>query len=267
MTTTRHDILEHHGHTHPPAGATAELRHDHEIILRALAIAERLGRALRAGAPVDRAGLAWLVDFFRTFADRCHHGKEEQHLFPALERRGIPRDGGPIGTMLHEHEEGRRLLRAMGSADDAEVAAAIEGYATLLRAHIAKENDVLFMLAEQVLAEPEQTALARSFEAVEQEVVGPGVHERLLEGLSRLEAAGAAHETVLDVSDLPPRERHPRIFALLDRLPAGSTFVLVNDHDPKPLHYQMLAERPGQVTWQYLEQGPERWRVRIGRTS
>jgi uncharacterized protein (DUF2249 family) len=65
----------------------------------------------------------------------------------------------------------------------------------------------------------------------------------------------------LDVREIPPRERHPRIFALFDRLEPGQGFVLVNDHDPKPLYYQ--AERPGQVDWTYLEEGPEVWRVRI----
>lgn len=69
----------------------------------------------------------------------------------------------------------------------------------------------------------------------------------------------------LDVRTIPPRERHPRIFALFDGLKPGEAFVLVNDHDPKPLFYQFQAERPGAFTWEYLEEGPEVWRVRIGR--
>jgi len=69
----------------------------------------------------------------------------------------------------------------------------------------------------------------------------------------------------LDVRKIPPRERHPRIFALFDRLMPGEGFVLVNDHDPKPLYYQFQAERPGQVDWTYLEEGPEVWRVRIAK--
>jgi len=69
----------------------------------------------------------------------------------------------------------------------------------------------------------------------------------------------------LDVRVIPPRERHPRIFALFDRLEPGQGFVLVNDHDPKPLYYQFQAERPGQVDWSYLEEGPEVWRVRIAK--
>jgi hemerythrin-like domain-containing protein len=163
------------------------LRQEHEVILRALALMERLGQALQTGATVDRAALKWLIDFFSTFADRCHHGKEEQHLFPAMERHGIPREGGPLGVMLHEHEEGRAFLRAMAKGDDREVAGAIRGYATLLRAHIDKENGVLFPMAEQILPAEEQRELLHAFEAVEQTVAGPGVHERLLARLTELE--------------------------------------------------------------------------------
>lgn len=176
-----------HAH-HEAATPTAMLRQEHEVILRALALLERFGRQLEAGEPANREGLEWLREFFSTFADRCHHGKEEQHLFPAMERHGIPREGGPIGVMLHEHEEGRAFLRTMAKGDDREIAGAIRGYATLLRAHIDKENGILFPMAEQILPDEEQRELLHAFEAVEQAVAGPGVHERLLTRLAQLEA-------------------------------------------------------------------------------
>lgn len=72
--------------------------------------------------------------------------------------------------------------------------------------------------------------------------------------------------TTLDVREITPRERHPLIFQTFDDLASGDAFELVNDHDPKPLYYQFEAEHEGQFTWDYLEQGPEAWRVRIGRT-
>ena len=72
---------------------------------------------------------------------------------------------------------------------------------------------------------------------------------------------------VLDVRTITPRERHPRIFQLFDSLEVGEAFELINDHDPKPLYYQFQADRPGQLDWQYLEQGPETWRVRITRAG
>jgi len=71
----------------------------------------------------------------------------------------------------------------------------------------------------------------------------------------------------LDVREIVPRERHPLIFRAFDELAPGEAFELVNDHDPKPLYYQLQAERAGQLDWQYLEQGPERWRVKVGKTA
>lgn len=77
--------------------------------------------------------------------------------------------------------------------------------------------------------------------------------------------AGSRLEDVLDVRALTPGQRHERIFATYDALQPGDAFLLVNDHDPKPLRYQLEAEHPGAFTWDYLESGPQTWRVRIGR--
>jgi len=71
----------------------------------------------------------------------------------------------------------------------------------------------------------------------------------------------------LDVRILAPRERHPKIFDMFDNLKPGESFELVNDHAPTPLYYQFLHERPGLFTWEYLEEGPEAWRVRITNTA
>lgn len=71
----------------------------------------------------------------------------------------------------------------------------------------------------------------------------------------------------VDVRTIIPRERHPLIFSTFDALAPGDAFLLVNDHDPKPLYYQLQAERPGLLVWEYLEQGPEVWRVQVGRAA
>lgn len=71
----------------------------------------------------------------------------------------------------------------------------------------------------------------------------------------------------LDVRPLPPPQRHASIFRTFESLKPGEAFILVNDHDPKPLYYQFRFEREGEFTWEYLEQGPEAWRVRVGRTA
>ena len=73
--------------------------------------------------------------------------------------------------------------------------------------------------------------------------------------------------TVIDVRNIIPRERHPLIFETFRKLRGTSTFLLVNDHDPKPLYYQFKAELGEDFRWNYVEQGPEVWKVRIGRGS
>ncbi|MCL4543014.1 MAG: DUF2249 domain-containing protein [Chloroflexi bacterium] len=71
----------------------------------------------------------------------------------------------------------------------------------------------------------------------------------------------------LDVRALAPRDRHVRIFQQFMSFPRGQALLLINDHDPKPLYYQFLAEHPGEVEWLYVQQGPEVWQVRIGKLA
>lgn len=71
----------------------------------------------------------------------------------------------------------------------------------------------------------------------------------------------------IDVRFIPPRERHPLIFQNFDLLHPGEAFLLVNDHDPKPLYYQFVHERENQFSWEYLQEGPEIWQVRIGKLA
>ncbi len=70
-------------------------------------------------------------------------------------------------------------------------------------------------------------------------------------------------DITVDVRGMEPRLRHPLIFETFDKLQPGQAFLLVNDHDPKPLYYQFQAERAGQVVWAPQEKGPERWVIRI----
>lgn len=71
----------------------------------------------------------------------------------------------------------------------------------------------------------------------------------------------------IDVREIVPRERHPLIFRTFDELGTGESFELINDHDPKPLYYQFQAERPGQLGWEYLEEGPDTWRVKVSKAA
>jgi uncharacterized protein (DUF2249 family) len=70
----------------------------------------------------------------------------------------------------------------------------------------------------------------------------------------------------IDVREISPRERHPLIFQTFDGLAVGTAMRLVNDHDPKPLYYQLKAERDNLMAWEYLEEGPDVWQVRISKS-
>lgn len=176
------------------ATATEALKQDHRVIEKVLAVLERLTRDPR-GAPLDKWEKA--IDFIRNFADKCHHLKEEKVLFPALERHGIPREGGPIGIMLMEHEEGRGYVRAMAEAlvfaqeapgnvrttlvDNA------RAYLRLLKDHIRKEDEILFVMADEALTLEEQRKLVHEFEEHELKEIGPGIHEKYLHIAQELE--------------------------------------------------------------------------------
>ncbi len=166
---------------------TGELVREHQVIERVLQALQRCVRQAEATGQVPVARLRGIVTFSRSFIDRCHHGKEEQCLFPCLERLGVPREGGPIGVMLQEHEMGRRLV--------AQIAAALDGYEAgtagaeavlqpcrqygeLLGQHIFKENTILFPMGDSLMTEQDQDENRRCFHARE-EAMGPGEHQRL----------------------------------------------------------------------------------------
>jgi hemerythrin-like domain-containing protein len=157
-----------------------ELEHDHRVIEQVIALLADVSG--HAGAERAFAFGAFAVEFLRRFADGCHHAKEEQALFPLLEARGIPREGGPIGQMLREHEQGRELLRGMDRAlaeqDLPAFVASAGAYAGLLHAHIAKERNVLFPLGARRLDREDDRALRERFAAIEREAGGGALHAR-----------------------------------------------------------------------------------------
>ncbi len=189
------EVHAHHcGHGGRP---TEVLREEHALILQALdALEAKLGHVAAGEAP-DPAYFANAVSFLRTFADQCHHGKEENLLFKTMVDRGFPQRGGPIAVMLSEHEAGRGFIHGMAEAagrlgQDASAAAALtengRGYIQLLRAHIQKENNILFPMADNVLSPEDQAQLGQAFEHFEEEETGDGVHEAMLKLLGELKA-------------------------------------------------------------------------------
>ncbi len=153
-----------------------DLRAEHKVILRVVKVLAGLMDRYEKSGAFDPTQLDKCVRFIRLFADACHHGKEEDLLFPVLEARGIPRDGGPIGVMLYEHTVARGLtkdmaaaLKALESGDESaktRFAKAARQYAELLTNHIFKEDNVLFNMGDRVMSADDQSSLAPQFCAV-----------------------------------------------------------------------------------------------------
>jgi hemerythrin-like domain-containing protein len=171
--------------------AIEDLKQEHEAILFALDILERMVARIDAGRPVDPQKIGSLLAFLHEFADACHHGKEEGLLLPALQESGLNRDAEPLHRMLDEHRRGRELTQRMRAAAlpmlrGPEFAAAARAYVALLRSHIAHEHEVLFELAESRLSTAQLDNLFDAFAIHESEVIGPGRHEALHEMLGDL---------------------------------------------------------------------------------
>ena len=168
--------------------STEVLKHEHQIILLVLRGAEREVQSIAATENIHPDKVEQMVDFFRAFADRCHHAKEENLLFVRMQEKGMPVEHGPIAVMLAEHREGRRLVKAVADAlprakaGDADAIAVVSenlsGYVELLRAHIAKEDNVLYPMADRLFTPQDQHALVEAFEKVEREEMGEGTHEK-----------------------------------------------------------------------------------------
>jgi hemerythrin-like domain-containing protein len=166
---------------------TEILKHEHQIILMVLDAAEREANSINDTGKVDAARLEKFVDFIRNFADRCHHAKEENQLFVKMQQRDLPKEGGPI-ALVREHEEGRRLIRVIADAipqaasGDKKAMTTIGenlmGYVNLLRAHIRKEHNILYPMADKFLSSEDQQSLGKAFEKIEAEEIGEGVHEK-----------------------------------------------------------------------------------------
>ncbi len=180
-------------------GAIDDLTGEHKAVLLALDLLERVTHSVLAGHKNAQVHLAELLGFFSGFVDRCHHGKEEEVLFPALERWGDEQTRPLIVLLREEHEEGRRHVRAItgllerlreGESKAAEqIGQHAQAYAATLRAHIDREDHTLFPKARILMSAEEGDRLVRQFDAIERERVGPGVHEAFHALLHRLRAA------------------------------------------------------------------------------
>jgi len=243
-----------------------EMIGEHRVLFAA---AERLASAPDGAAAAEQA--RQIADLFAT-----HVAKENDILLPALLAERDADLTALLAEMHHRTEEAGQAVSA--SADRATdlpaavIALLLEATAALARVGQADRACRIAASAWAAVREP------RPDIAITVTAAMHGLARRDNGGPARAETPGgdrlpqtkpgrAAPGPDLDVRDLPPARRHDAIFAAYHALAPGAGFVLVNDHDPKPLWYQFEAEHLGEFTWDYLESGPEAWRVRIGRAA
>ena len=153
--------------------ATQNLENDHMHILRLIGVMERI---TVSGNP-NIEHLETIVKVIREFADGFHHAKEEQLLFPLMVKKGFSNETGPVAVMLHEHVQGRNFVKRMAEnislfkpGESGTLNAIYRNmcdYADLLKTHIAKENNVLFRMADKAFTPAEQELLLLDFTKVE----------------------------------------------------------------------------------------------------
>jgi hemerythrin-like domain-containing protein len=177
---------------------TEDLIHEHKAIGIMLGVMTAIAGNVTKGKEFDVLEIDKVVDFLRTFADKCHHGKEENVLFPALIAAGMPKENGPVGVMLHEHDLGRGYIKEISDGANSyksgnmaaiqTMSGAMLKYVTLLQNHIQKENNILFPMADRILSPAKQNEISQQFEKIEEEIVGHGVHEQYHELLTQLKS-------------------------------------------------------------------------------
>jgi PAS domain S-box-containing protein len=172
-------------------------------------------------AKESQVRVAKSLEFFEIFMDKCHNQKEEKVLFPLLEQRGIPKEGGPIGVMLLEHEKEREFLKKIKARLDEgntkQVLDESKGFAELLKDHVWKEDDTLYPMGKKVLSEIDAKKLVVGFEGIEK-ALGKGIHEKYLQLAEELEKETSIQPLIKNLST-------EILDAILDTLPFEITFI------------------------------------------
>lgn len=171
--------------------ASEELIHEHNAVLVALDVLDKISQQIQQGDNVDIQDIKDLLEFLKIFVDKCHHGKEEGILFPALEELGMQHHYGPIGVMLTEHQQGREYIKQMQESINENAIQkdtfihAVTSYTKLLRNHIMKENNILFPMSDDILSESKHIDILKEFEDLEENVIGKGKHNEFHNMLSK----------------------------------------------------------------------------------
>ena len=176
---------------------TQDLTHEHEIVKQALKILDQLCDRVETGEKPNTEHLTQIFEFLTVFVDTCHHGKEEELLFPAMEQIGGAQVKPMLTQMLSEHQTGRTFVKKMKQAfadynagQAKAISALIEnarGYITLLNNHIIKEDTILYVVADQLLTPVQQKDVMEGFKKIEQERIGAGKHAEFHQFIHQLE--------------------------------------------------------------------------------
>lgn len=235
------------------------LMEEHKIIVDGLhklkGIADRMQQY--SGYSDMSADFDLLIEIAHLMVEaELHHQREEDALFPRLHLHGITE---PPDIMKEEHVEFRAHKRALFAIVNRtgtpfwEFKKAViehgEFISRELESHIFKEDNILYQIALQVFTDEDWKEVKRDCDKI---------------GYCCFTPQDLVATTELDLRPLPPPQRHKQIFEMWGALSSGGILRIINDHDPKPLYYQFEAEHKGDFTWDYDQQGPEDWIVRIG---
>lgn len=239
------------------------LKQDHEITERVFAAMEAKFAAPAGPAP-SQVGL--LVEYLKGYVDECHNQKEELHLFPRLEARGMPRHGGPLAVMLQEHERAKEILSrlvplgvAFADGDAAalpELRATFGEYAALCKDHFWKENDILYPMAQRMLDDGDAQEIVAGIEDVEasvgdaararfyrmaEDIINQGDLRDLSYGLERDVLAAVLNTLPVELSFIDHEDRvryfsHEHGTKIFGRSRGAIGMAVQNCHPPKSLH-------------------------------
>lgn len=170
-----------------------DLIDEHGAIMLMLRIMAKVAERIESTADVSKEHLEKIVDFIKTFADQCHHGKEEGILFPEMEKINHDNDR-LINELLGEHKTGRDQVRGMaedlpkykaGNFAAFHIANNLKIYISLLESHIKKENEKLVTVFDALFSEEQLDEIKKKFDAIERDVIGQGEHEAYHQLLAR----------------------------------------------------------------------------------
>jgi DUF438 domain-containing protein len=270
------------------------LKLDHEITERVFAAMETAFESSAGPAP---AQVGRLLEYVRDYVDACHNQKEERHLFPRLEARGMPRHGGPLAVMLGEHEQAREILARLvplctsyaagHTGNRHELHATFSEYADLCKNHFWKENDILYPMAQHLLNPADAAAVVQGIEAVEaergadtraryhrlaQQIIDEGELQDLSFGLERDVLAAILNTLPVELSFIDHEDRvryfsHEHGHKIFGRTRGAIGMAVENCHPPKSLHLvrQIIADfKAGtrDVAEFWIDMGPRKVHIR-----